>query len=474
MINCGGALRGVGRPAIAKIDPRRCRPGEHEVIGMDSVSLTRVAPVVGEYDVVVCGGGAAGLMAAIAAGRAGLRTALVERFGFLGGTAITGIVAPISGFFLKGRQVVGGIPFEMIKKMEELGGARIEYPRGHVSFDPEIYKLVAQRMVLEAGVELYTNSYLTGCTVENGHVRELVMENKNGAEALRAACFIDATGDADLCHMAGMEFLPRAEAGLQPLSMCFVLSGVDLTTPLLRDCIHHDGHVPRSVNEVIRGMLTEAYAAGEVPQFGGPWFNSLENGDLVTVNVTRAAADACDNRSMRDAELRLREDMFALFNKMREVYPEFKNGRIVSSAAVAGIRETRRIKGAHVLTEAEFLGGADFADSIAVAAHPIDIHSMADESQRVTSLTAAAQIPYGCLVSPRSDNVICAGRCISAEPVPFGSLRVQATCMAMGQAAGVAVGCYLEAASGAASAHVAELDTVQLIERLHALGGITK
>lgn len=442
---------------------------------MDTVSLTRVAPVVGEYDVVVCGGGSAGLIAAIAAARSGLRVALVERLGFFGGTAISGIVAPISGFFLKGRQVVGGIPFEMIGRMEALGGARIEYPRGHVSFDPEIYKLVAQRMLLEAGVALYTNSYITDCTVEAGHVSELVMENKNGAEALRAACFVDATGDGDLCRMAGVEFLPVSEDGLQPLSMCFVISGVDLTTPLLRDCIHHDGHVPRSVNEVIRDMLSEAYEAGEVPQFGGPWFNSLENGDLVTVNVTRAAADACNNRELCAAELRLREDMFALFGKLREVYPEFKNGRIVSSATVAGVRETRRIRGVHVLTTEEFFGGADLPDCIALAAHPVDIHSMTDASQKLTSLSRAGQIPYGSLVSPLCDNVICAGRCLSAEPVPFASIRVQATCMAMGQAAGVAADCYVEALrAGKRDVHMARPELAQLLERLHALGGITQ
>lgn len=438
---------------------------------MDTINVTKNAPVVGEYDVVVCGGGSAGFIAAICAARSGLRTALIERFGFLGGTAISGYVAPISGFFKKGRQVVGGIPFEFVGRMEALGGAKVEYPRGHVSFDPEIYKLVAARMVHEAGVELYTNSYITDCVVHDGRVSGIIIENKNGAEALRAACVIDATGDADLCRMAGMDFLPANPDGLQPLSMCFVIGGVDLTTPLLRDCIHHDGRVPRSVNDVIRKMLNEAYKNGEVPQFGGPWFNSLECGDLVAVNVTRAAADACDNRALRDAELRLREDMFTLFGKMKQTYPEFRNGHIVSSAVVAGVRETRHIRGCHTLCGEDFLGGRTYPDSIALASHPVDIHSMKDASQKLTSLAEAAQIPYGCLVSDKCRNVICAGRCISADTVAFASIRVQATCMAMGQAAAVAAGVFMDAGEGA---HVAHIDTDELIARLHAVGGITE
>lgn len=440
---------------------------------MDTISITRTARVVGEYDVVVCGGGSAGFIAAICAARSGLRTAMVERFGFLGGTAISGYVAPISGFFKKERQVVGGVPFEFVGRMEALGGAKIEYPRGHVSFDPEIYKLVAQRMVLEAGVELYTNSYITDCTVHDGHVSELIIENKNGAEALRASCFIDATGDADLCALAGMDFLPPEEDGLQPLSMCFVISGVDLTTPLLRDCIHHDGRVPRSVNDVIRTMLKQAYDNGEVPQFGGPWFNSLECGDLVAVNVTRAAANACDNRSMREAECRLREDMFVLFDKMRRTYPEFRDGHIVSSAVVAGVRETRHIRGNHLLCGEDFLGGRKYDDAIALASHPIDIHSMKDASQKLTSLKSAAQIPYGSLVSDKCGNVICAGRCISADRVAFASIRVQATCMAMGQAAAVAAGVFVDEQRERGKSHVAHIDTATLIGRLHDIGGIT-
>lgn len=442
---------------------------------MEKIEVTRSAPVAGEYDVVVCGGGSAGFVAAIAAARSGLRTALVERFGFIGGTAVTGYVAPISGFFLHQRQVVGGIPFEFIGRMEQLGGAKIEYPRGHVSFDPEVYKLVAQRMVCEAGVEVYTNSYITDCVAGGGHVSALIIENKNGAEALRASCFIDATGDADLCRMAGVELLPDPVEGLQPLSMCFVISGVDLTTPLLRDCIHHDGHVPRSVNDVIGAMLRQAYQDGEVPQFGGPWFNSLINGDLVAVNVTRAPADARDNRAMRDAEFALREDMFRLFGKLRETYPEFKDGRIVSSAIVAGVRETSHIRGCHVLTNEEFFGGTDFADSIALAAHPVDIHSTHDASQKVQTLTHAAQIPYSSLVSPLCDNVICAGRSVSAEREAFASIRVQATCMAMGQAAGVAAGIYCaDRADKGAAANVSKIDTALLTDKLCALGGIVK
>ena len=138
---------------------------------MDFITQTKEVPVVGSYDVVVCGGGPAGLIAAIAAARGGARTALVERYGFLGGMATAGLVAPISVFNYNGRRIVGGIPWEFVERLSEIGGAEEEKPLGNITFSPEKYKLVAQRMLLEAGVTLYFHSYLTGCGRRRGGSR---------------------------------------------------------------------------------------------------------------------------------------------------------------------------------------------------------------------------------------------------------------------------------------------------------------
>ena len=127
-----------------------------------SVLITKNAPIVGEYDVVVCGGGPAGFIAAIAAARNGARTALVERYGFLGGMATMGYVNPVSVFTYNDSQVVGGIPWEFVQKLENMGGGFIEKPLGNVAFEQEHYKLLAQRMTLEAGVDLYMHSYISG------------------------------------------------------------------------------------------------------------------------------------------------------------------------------------------------------------------------------------------------------------------------------------------------------------------------
>ena len=205
----------------------------------DFVTITKQVPVAGTYDVAVCGGGPAGFVAAVSAARAGMRVALIERYGFFGGTATGGYVNPISGFFHKEKRVVGGIAWELVERLEKLGAAQVEYPKGHVSFHGETYKLVADEMLQEAGVTLYTNAFLSGCTMDGERITHVTLESKNGTEAIAARLFIDATGEADLCRMARVPM--AVQETLQPMSLCFVLEGVDLTTPLLRGYIHHNG-----------------------------------------------------------------------------------------------------------------------------------------------------------------------------------------------------------------------------------------
>ena len=394
-------------------------------------------PTVGKYDIAVCGGGPAGFVAAISAARCGRRVALIERYGFVGGTATAGYVVPISGFYFKGERVVGGIAWEFVERLKRLDAALVELPHGHISVNVEYYKLIAMEMLLEAGVELYTNSYLIDVERNGDRVSRVIFASKNGKEALAADCFIDATGDGDLCHFSGVPMLESFGA-VQPISLCFVLTGVDTDTELLRDCIHHDGkNGRRSCNQTIRDYLLSCAEQEPDLQFGGPWFNVLLKGDSLAVNMTRACADATDRAAYTAAEIRLRKDMFRLVELLRQKYPEFRQCEIVASGVNAGVRESRHIKGVHTMSLTDVMDGTAFDCPVAHCAHPMDIHAAKGAGQQLTQLKTDCYVPHEALVASGFPNLIAAGRCISAEREPYASLRVQATCMSIGEAAGL-------------------------------------
>lgn len=411
---------------------------------MSELNITKKVNVTDTYDTVVCGGGPAGWVAAVSAARSGQKTALIERYGFLGGTASGGLVFPISGFFFKGQQVVGGIAWEFVKELEKLGAAKIEYPKGNISVHPEYYKLVAEKLALESGVQLYTNSYVSDCVVENGKITYVIFESKNGTEALAAKCFIDATGDADLAYMAGAPMLEKTTA-LQPVSLCFTLANVNTDTDLLRDYIHHDGGAKKSsCAKEVRDFLLEQAEQARVPQFGGPWFNSLVKGDSLAVNITRAEVDATDRKAFTEAEYQLRQDMFALVEALRARFDEFKNCEIVTSGVNAGIRETRNIKGVYTMNLKDFASGRTFECPVAHCAHPMDIHAAKGAGQSLTSINTSCYVPYEATVTEKIENLVVAGRCISAEREPFASVRVQATAMSIGECAGLVAKLYCD------------------------------
>ncbi len=416
------------------------------------------------YDVVVFGGGPAGMMAAIAAARSGASVALIERYGFLGGMATAGYVAPLSEFAFEGERIIGGIPWEFINRLEALGGAFVEWPKGNVDFDIELYKLCAQRMVLEAGVELFTHTTISGCRMADGTVEAVVVENKNGASAIRGRRFIDATGDGDLAWLAGV---PMQESkDLQPLSFCFVLSGVDTDSELMRRYMYHSGKKGSSQCAPVRQKLLALKEAGaDIPDFGGPWFNSVMHKGSVAVNITRAAADATDNGSFSVAECRMREDIFKFARLLRENFDEFRNCYVSSTAPQAGIRESRRIVGVHTVTAEEYLSGIKYEDSVSRGAHQIDMHASKGTGQTLIKLRQAAYVPYRALIAPGFPNLAVAGRCISADRQALASLRVQASCMGIGQAAGVAAAQSLKEGKA-----LQDIDISALTSRLREMG----
>ncbi|MBQ2423848.1 MAG: FAD-dependent oxidoreductase [Alistipes sp.] len=433
---------------------------------MKSITVTKTVDVVGSYDVVVLGAGPAGVFAAIAAAREGAKVALVERFGFLGGMATAGLVMPLSVFTYQNKRVIGGIPWQFLERLEAMGGGYIEKPLGNVAFDPELYKLCMQRMVLEAGVELYMNSYLTGAQVaNNGAIECVVIENKNGSEALESKVFIDCTGDADLAAMAGVEMQPMNGEPLQPLSTYFILAGVDTSSPIVFEAMHHNKQGENCHCLPIRNYLIDNAERLNIPEFGGPWFCTTLHEGCVGVNMTRTAADACDNRDYTAAECRLREDVYRMAAILRENFAEFKDCYVASVATQAGIRETRRIKGVHTMTAEEYMSGYKYEDSISRGAHPIDIHATKGSSQVTHFLEQAAYVPYRALIAENFPNLLVAGRCISADRKAFASMRVQASCMGTGQAAGVAA-----AMAAKGSCAVQDVDTAALVARLKDIG----
>jgi hypothetical protein len=362
--------------------------------------------------------------------------ALVERYGFLGGMATAGYVLPISEFCNKGQRVIGGLPWEFVKTMEASGGAQIEYPRGNVSFNPEAYKLAAQRLVLEAGVALYLHSYVSDCICDGNLITHLIINNKNGTEAIKGGYFIDCTGDADIGMYSGLPFQPLPPKGtMQPASMCFLLSHVD--TEALGGLHHREDRI-NYINKEIQDFLTMKRSEYDVPVFGGPWFCSTLIEGTVAVNMTRISANMADNREQAKAECKLREDVDRLVLLLKENFKPFKNCSLAATGVQAGIRETRRIAGVHILTGSEYLKAEKFEDSVSRAAHPVDIHIPTDSNQNLTYLEEAGYIPYRSLIAPAFPNYLAAGRCISVDSEVSASVRVQAPVMEIGQAAGMA------------------------------------
>jgi ribulose 1,5-bisphosphate synthetase/thiazole synthase len=206
-------------------------------------------------NVLVCGAGPSGIMAAISAARCGASVTLIEKQETLGGMATTGIVGPISEFNMNGKRIIGGLPWEFVERMHELGGADISMPSGNVHFDPEIYKLIAHRMLSEAGVKVYLNTHISDCVVKDNRITHVALESFGALFAVSANFFIDCTGNADLCALAKVPFQETPDsAELQAVTLCFQLAGVD-TQLLGKTCFQHQN--TRYTNFDVRAILEE-------------------------------------------------------------------------------------------------------------------------------------------------------------------------------------------------------------------------
>lgn len=442
----------------------------------------REIPVVAEADVVVCGGGPGGFPAAIAAARHGAKTVLIERWGFLGGLATAGLVAPILAHTAAQNSttpIVEGILREMTERMHALGGAPTweeTLNQWGIRFDAEALKIVLDEMTAEAGVQLMLHTMISNVIMRGNTIDAVIVENKSGRQAVAGKVFIDATGDADIAHHSGAPTTHgRAFDGRgESMGSFFHLAGYE---PIdeerareLRQQIEH---------EMIDGRF-HFYNAGFIN-------TNAYHKDHAASNMTRFSGNSDVGDDMTRGEQSIRRDIWELVRYLRANVPEFANAYVQQTSPQVGPRESRQVVGPYVLTGHDVHHGSKFEDGIARGSWWIDIHCPMGHTYPVhlcvkeCPMAAACEywaaehenmpsrdelhppsgdwydIPYRSLLSVGVPNLLASGRCISATHEGVAGARVMGTCIAIGQAAGTAAA--MAAAQGIAPA---EVDVAQL------------
>jgi glycine/D-amino acid oxidase-like deaminating enzyme len=430
------------------------------------------------HDVLVVGGGNAGCAAALAAARNGARTLLVERYGFLGGTATAAMVGPWMTFHDGRERIVGGIAQEIVERLTARGASpghvhdASDYVATVTPFDPEAHKALLFEMMAEAGVDLLLHAYVLDALCSDRVVVDALRPGQSvvgarfatvgGLREERATVTIDATADAFVAASAGVEMAQGDARGrVQPASLMFRLSHVDLARTAayvrerpeqMRSSLAPGERTAGSLSAVagLYELWERARASGEtdVPRELVSFF-ATPYPDEVTVNMTRVTGiDPLDADDLTRAEVAARAQVTQLVAFFRKHVPGFEACRLAATATQIGIRESRRIVGEYVLTRDDVLEARTFDDAVARSAYPIDIHNPSGSGTTTHRLPAGAsyEIPYRCLVPRVVDGLLVAGRCISTTHEALASTRLTPTVMTLGQAAGTAAA--LAAAGG--------------------------
>lgn len=404
----------------------------------------REIPLYGEYEVVVLGGGPAGIAAAVAAARAGRRTLLIERYGFLGGmgtaagvTNFCGLHANVHGEM---RRVVQGVATDLLDRIDRLDGLNAPHlVLGKIfaqAYDTAAYKIAADDLLAAHRVDILFHALGAGVVMDGERrVDALLLETKAGRQAVRAGIFIDCSGDGDLAAWAGAPFeVGDNEGGMMFPSMMFRLNGID----------------PAKAGEAwkaIPALMDKAEAAGthRFPR-KSPIVRPQRSGIEWRVNFTQlaredgSAVSGIDPDQMTRGEIEGRRQAVEAFAFLRTV-PGFEKSYIVDLPPQLGIRETRRVVGGYQLSGEDVLGCASFNDSIGVNGWPMEQHVAGDVVFTFPPIPQSRgfnELPYRMLVPEGVDNLLVAGRCASMTHEGQSAARVSGACFAMGEAAGLA------------------------------------
>ncbi|AMB88383.1 FAD-dependent oxidoreductase [Pseudomonas agarici] len=422
-------------------------------------------------DVLIAGGGAAGLAAAVTAARQGCRVVLIEKYGFCGGGAVAGLSGTICGLYeasdtaSRAVQVVHGFVDEFMRAMESRNGltAPVKYGKTFTRVhDPLVWRDVADALLIEAGVTVIYHALVTDVIREGDRTLGAQIYTKQGKLSVFAPVTIDASGDADLAAMAGLPTFMGDNGRVQNPTMIFKLSGVDVGR--FRKAYGIDTIMPACVTQ----MIAEANQRGYKLPRSKIWLFQTPRPAELLCNCTRITGN--DGRELN--VLRYEDFTEAEINgrlQLREYARFFKDylqgceaSWVNDSAAQVGVRETRQIQGTHLLTNAAILTGEKSPQGIARSPWPIELHSGA--KPRVEwLLNDFYEVPFGCFVPSEGEGLLAAGRCLCAEHEAVASARVTAQCFSYGHAIGHAA--VLMAKDGLAAKKINGSDIRMLLNR---------
>lgn len=435
----------------------------------------RNVPVIAETEVLVVGGGPAGLSSALAAAREGVRTLLVDRYGFFGGNITQAMVESLVWYRHERTIEAGGIGRELEEYTAELGGA---YPdaesTGHL-IDADMFKIAADKLTEEAGVTRLLHCYVVDAIVEDGQVKGVITESKSGRQAILADVVIDAAGDADVAARAGAPFHIAPKSELMSVTVGFGVSGVDVES--FREHVRSD---PAKIGDwasetakkeyelfsaYFRDVFTRARADGLIPEsvpLEGYWHALTDAGEATGLNVVRIfEVDPTNVWDLTRAELEGRKQVMWALDALRAYQPGFEHAKLRTIGSSIGVRESRIIYGRYELTGEDVKNQASFEDSIGIFPEFLDAYGIV----MIPTTGRYFQVPYGIMVPQGVENLLVAGRAVAGDKVSHSATRQMMCCAVTGQGAGVAA-----AQAVRDGLRVSGVDVAKLQRRLDAQG----
>jgi hypothetical protein len=413
----------------------------------------RNTPVLCTTEVLVVGGGPGGLAAALAAARAGARTTLVDRYGCLGGVISQVGVDSIAWYRHEGTVDLEGIGIEFEERARLMGGTEPESQSLSEALDPELFKVVADDLLREAGIEPLLHCLAVAPIVEDGLIKGVFTESKSGRLAVLADRVIDATGDADIVVRAGAPCRKAPASRSMGVSVMFACSGVDkgrfldhvaASAPTYGDwrtcwMVETDGKEDALFSPFLHEPFARARREGVIPAdlcgIGGTWGRITDAGEAMSLNmVVMGGYDCTDVRDLTRAEIEGRRRALLAIEALRRFTPGFERARLRNFGMTLGTRDSRKIEGRYELTADDVRGEARFEDAVGIFPEFIDGYGILI----LPTTGRYFHVPYGILVPRGVDNLLVAGRCVAGDRISHAATRNQMCCAVTGQAAGAA------------------------------------